>query len=140
LYLLYALALEAAFELLLKSNAVAASQKPPLPPSLLAVVQTGKDGAVGQESLNCAFAAPPALPAGLGTQHLQYFAGLSSTLFKLRKFKAGIALLRASAHILGMEAACEHEPSCSLLANFAAALITQVSLQMRERVLGVQLC
>ncbi|KAL0044361.1 hypothetical protein WJX82_002138 [Trebouxia sp. C0006] len=41
-----ALALEAAFELILRSNAEAASQEPPLPPSLLAVIQTGLDGTV----------------------------------------------------------------------------------------------
>lgn len=102
-----ALALEAAFELILRSNAEAASQEPPLPPSLLAVIQTGLDGTVGQESPNRVWAASPALPAGLGTQHLQYFAGLSSTLFRLRRFTAGIALLRASAHILSMESACK---------------------------------
>ena len=126
-----ALALEAAFELILRSNAEAASQEPPLPPSLLAVVQTGSDGTVGQESPNRVWAASPALPAGLGTQHLQYFAGLSSTLFRLRRFTAGIALLRASVHILSMESACEDVAYRSLLADFAAALLVQVSLQMR---------
>jgi len=126
-----AVALEAAFDLLLKSTAVAACQEPLLPPSLLAAVQTGKDAALCHERLNHALAAPPALPAGLGPQHLQYFAGISSTLLRLRRFTAGIALLRASAHILSMESACEDVAYRSLLADFAAALLVQVSLQMR---------
>ena len=126
-----AVGLEAAFELLLKSTAVAACQEPPLPPPLLDVVRSGIDGTVGEESPTQAWAASPALPAGLGTQHLQYFAGLSSTLLRLRRFTAGIALLRASAHILSMESACEDVAYRSLMADFAASLLTQVSLQMR---------
>ncbi len=126
-----AVGLETALELLLKSTAVAACQEPPLLPPLLAVVQPGIDGTVGEESPKRAWAASPALPAGLGTQHLQYFAGLSSTLLRLRRFTAGIALLRASAHILSMESACEDVAYRSLLANFAASLLIQVSLQMQ---------
>jgi len=128
-----ALTLEAAFIFILQSNAVAASQEPPLPPFLLAVVQTsatGIDGVADHQKLNRAWAAPPALPAGLGTQHLKYFAGLSSTLLNLRECQPAIALLRASAHILSMESTSEPVAYHSFLANFAGLLMKQVSLQM----------
>lgn len=85
-----AVGLEAAFELLLKSTAVAACQEPPLPSPLLDVVRPGIDGTVGEESPTQAWAASPALPAGLGTQHLQYFAGLSSTLLRLRSLQQAL--------------------------------------------------
>jgi len=101
--------------------------------AILAVVQTsatGIDGVADQQKLNRAWAAPPALPAGLGTQHLKYFAGLSSTLLNLRECQPAIALLRASAHILSMESTSEPVAYHSFLANFAGLLMKQVSLQM----------
>lgn len=124
--------LEVAFTVILKSNAVAASQEPPLPPFLLAFVKTSAtsiDGVEDQQKLNRAWSAPAALPAGLETQHLKYFAGLSSTLLNLKKWKPAIALLRALAHILSMASTSEPVAYRSFLANFAGLLMKQVNLQ-----------